>query len=604
MLVISFALLTGRVQLARAEAPLAVQLFDTGTSSSVPLSSDAFSRRDQWTRLPEDETKHAFTGDIVLANGKLAVVLRRQGRGAEVYAVSPNGLAMRAELVAKSDSPAAAFSSAKLVENNSSSVMIEATFQTTTGMPLTLGYELKLGQVFVETQPRSGVIGLQVVAPCRFAVLPDFFADDLVVDATELAARETELPSEHFLLHMVGHGDAIVMAVWYPAKDDVRVTLGGQGKARTITSSEINYATDGKVYVAVLDSPGIWHLRDIARDEGNKIMHLDWKVPYTAHWRVDWRRDDKLTDSWEMLTRKPDGQYVKHGWYGQPESFGNDDWLQEGRTRWTTVLGRFPYPCWIDKDGEGYLQPLKRVVRFQGPAVIYPITRLEATPLEEYTVVDVMRATLGVGPCEYILDVEGQKKTFQGRPTCASRTILDGIYGKKQQKQKHDEVRKTLDEVLAFVRHIRGRIGDYVAFSHEMAAYLDEHKKTQPEQAGILSEMQEITRKTDRYVAQRKNGVKTPEYATQLVEDFRMTLVDYEGADALAKCRRITAALVDIGGNQDELVGECRMVVKMLRQRAAIAMATDPRVAPVAREVRRRTQQMLRNPTSYEAPRH
>ena len=45
-------------------------------------------------------------------------------------------------------------------------------------------------------------------------------------------------------------------------------------------------------------------------------------------------------------------------------------------------------------------------------------------------------------------------------------------------------------------------------------------------------------------------------------------------------------------------------VVKILRQKAAMAMAGDPRTASIAREVRRRTQQMLRNPTSYEAPRH
>jgi hypothetical protein len=46
------------------------------------------------------------------------------------------------------------------------------------------------------------------------------------------------------------------------------------------------------------------------------------------------------------------------------------------------------------------------------------------------------------------------------------------------------------------------------------------------------------------------------------------------------------------------------MVVKMLRQQAALLMAAEPSLAPVAREVRRRTQQMLRNPASYEAPRH
>ena len=68
--------------------------------------------------------------------------------------------------------------------------------------------------------------------------------------------------------------------------------------------------------------------------------------------------------------------------------------------------------------------------------------------------------------------------------------------------------------------------------------------------------------------------------------------------------KKFTAALVGIGGNQDELVGECRMVVRQLRQQAAVLMAADPRAASAAREVRGRTQQMLRNPTSYEAPRH
>ena len=59
-----------------------------------------------------------------------------------------------------------------------------------------------------------------------------------------------------------------------------------------------------------------------------------------------------------------------------------------------------------------------------------------------------------------------------------------------------------------------------------------------------------------------------------------------------------------VGGNQDELVGECRMAVKMLRQRAGLAMAVDPRTAPVAREIRRRTHEVMRNPATYEAPRH
>ena len=36
----------------------------------------------------------------------------------------------------------------------------------------------------------------------------------------------------------------------------------------------------------------------------------------------------------------------------------------------------------------------------------------------------IVRNTLGVGPCEYILDVEGQKQEHVGRATCHVRTLL------------------------------------------------------------------------------------------------------------------------------------------------------------------------------------
>ena len=44
-------------------------------------------------------------------------------------------------------------------------------------------------------------------APCRFAVLPDFFGDDMLVDAAAIPMGRAELPSENFLLHMVPGGD-------------------------------------------------------------------------------------------------------------------------------------------------------------------------------------------------------------------------------------------------------------------------------------------------------------------------------------------------------------------------------------------------------------
>lgn len=195
---------------------------------------------DRWTALPEEKTNYKFKGDAVVSNDRLVLVLRRRGHGAEVYAKGPQGFVMRAELIPVGRAPATALAAIKILENTQGSVVVDATYRAKGGS-VTLGYELKLGQVFVQTHPRANAVALQVLAPGRFAVLPDFFADDIVADATTLTVAETELPSENFLLHLVGAGEAIVMPVWHPAQEDVRITLTGQGQARTIASSEIRY---------------------------------------------------------------------------------------------------------------------------------------------------------------------------------------------------------------------------------------------------------------------------------------------------------------------------------------------------------------------------
>lgn len=574
-------------------------LFDTGTSSATPISGDILLKKVNWTKLPEDQVAHEFKGDVVFLNDKLAVVLRRDGPGAEIYSRMGSDLRMRGLLTPVAEGQPVRLSLAKIVENNRNGVAVDAAFEAQGGQTLSLRYQLQMGQPFIGTESRQGVERLRVESPCRFAVLPDFFADDIVIDAEQIPISKAELPSENFIMHMLDGGEAILVGVWDKRDEEVRIILSGQGSKRVINGSEIQYGRGGKIWIAVIEKQGIWHMREIKKEDADKIIRLDWMIPYPAQWRVDWTLDDNLTDSWEMITQRPNGEYIKHGLFGQPESFETPD-----RGRWTTVLGWFQYPCWVDKSGQGYLQPLKKVIRFQGPALIYPINRLSETPIDRFTVVDIVRGTLGVGPCEYILDVEGQQKESKGIATCAARDKLNAIYEKKQQKQKRAEVEEALVDVLAFIQHIRGRIEGYVAFGREMLKYIAEQKKAHPELAESLTEMEAITNKIEGYLANRKKAIKTPEHAVKLLEEFRDNLIDYEGSDAMNRCKKITAGLVEIGGNQDELVGECRMAVRILRQRAGLAMAVDPRMATITGEIRRKTQQVLRNPTWHEAPRH
>ena len=576
----------------------AVSLFDTRTSSAAPLAASAVAGKAGWMKLAEDDTDHRFSGDAVLFNDRLALVLRRGAAGAELYARGDGGFTLRASLVPLPMKDAK-LESVAIEENSLAQCAVKAQFRSPGGQDAALYFELGTGQWFVRTESRSGATGLAVLAPCRFLVMPDFFADDIVIDAAELPVPAAELPSENFLLHLVPGGQSIVITVTSNRDRDARIELAGRDSSRQATRTELQYGKQGKIWVAVLEGRNLWHQRDVSRSEAGKVLPLDWKAPFPAQWRVDWRQGDRLNNSWEMIVQRADGQFDKPGWLAEMTA------IPANRSRWNTVLGRFSYPCWIDGSACGFFQPLKSPkVSFEGPALIFPMARVHGTPLERYTVVDLVRATLGVGPCEYVLDVEGQGAAMKGRATCGTRDALKPIYAAGQQRKRRAEIEKILEEVVIFVTHIRNRIDQYVAFGRQTAAWLASEKPAHPELAEFLTEMEGLARAIESDFDKRKERIRTPQHVIDLTNEFRRNVLDYEGKDALLRCNKITNAIVVVGGNQDELVGECRRDVRVLRQRAALAAATHPQAVAIAKEIRRRTQEVLRNAASYEAPRH
>ena len=580
----------------------AITVWDTGTLSTDALAPAALAGKNDWTAIPAGATADTFKGDAVVSNGQIVAVLRKKDAVLEVYSVKPDGAAsrLRLRLETAAGEPAASVDRVALTENTKTGACLEASFKTAKGTAAAGKFRIKRGEMGVQAEPGAGAGKLRVECTCRFVVLPDFFADDIAIDATKLKPSTVELPSENFVMHMLGKGDAIAMCVFENREQDVKVTLAGEGAARVVTGSEIGLEGK-KVWVSLLEAPGIWHTHEITAQDAGKVVPLDWKMPFPAQWRVDFPKANDLTDSWEMLLQdKPNGSFTKPSWMGSGE-----DTLRRSRKRWNTVLGDFSYPCWTEADAKGYLQPLKsKVLKFQGTALLYPINRVKQTPLDAATVVDVMRNTLGTGPCEHILDIGGQKVEYRGMATCESRDRLTAIYEKKQQKEKRADADKILDDALIFVKHIRGRIERYVEFGHNMRDYLAEQKKAHPELSDFITEMEQLNAVIDKRYAARKSNIKTPEYVAKMNEDFRKNVLDYDGRDALKRCEKYAEALVEVGDNQDELSGECRYAIKTLRQRAGIMMALDPRVAPIATEIRKRTQETLRNPANHEGARH
>lgn len=624
----------------QAQTRAALAVWDTGKASIESLSADALEAKSGWQTIATDETAHVFQGDAVVANGRLLAIARKHGVGVEVYSLGTGKPMFRTRLLL---TPGAAIERIALTENTRVTAGLEVASRSGTAR-----FRLKKGELFVEVQTVADAKTLRVECPSRFAVLPDFFADDILFDARKVPIDRVELPSENFLLHFTGQQDAIVMGVFENRNQDVRVTLAGKGEARAVTGSEIEFGKKGsKIWVAVLEGPGMWHSIDVGSADAKKILPLDWKMPYVAQWRVDFTRHDGLTDSWDMLLPDKDGGYIKPSWLAQDGKISQasrtatgevdrdaykpggpaSDRLGPDRGRWTTVLGRVTYPCWSDSEGKGFLQPLQhKRTRFDGPVLIYALTRLAETPVQSYTPVDIVRNTLGVGPCQHLLDVEGQKQEHVGRATCHVRTLLNEVYGRGEQNARQKEIASYLGDAHDFVTHIRNRIGAYVAFGKELREYLAIERTKHAELKEPLDALEALAREIDERVEPRMQAIlkhptlkemaarvaarqeepTPPALAAQLNREFvEKGLVGYTGADWQGRIKlEYTDPLTTIGGQQDEMVGECRWVVKALRQKAGILMVTDPAMAPIAAEIRTRTQKMLRGGAAYEGGRH
>ena len=568
-----------------------VSVWDTGRAFQGAISAETLAAKTGWTLIGPGREASSFEGDAVVANGKILAVFRKEGAAIEVHSGSESALLRFRAILQATDGNAAHLVRLSLTENGKGRVCVEASYQTAKGTAIAARFSLKKDDVALEAEPGAGASTLRVECPGRFALLPDFFADDIRIDAAKIPLPMVEVPSENFVLQPAPDGDAIVMAVFENRDQDVKLTLSGEGEQRIVSGSEIRFGKDRKIWVSLLEGPQIWHVLPRVGDV-MKPASIGWKIPYRAQWRADFAWEDAVDSRTLLLQERKGGGYTKPSFTGDVHSGGAPEKVAPDRVE------KGYFPCWSDPNGQVTVMPLARSQ--QGPVTFYPLNRTAETPLEAFTVVDVARNCLGSGPCDYILDLEGHKDPYKGRATCGVRHILGDIYSKGQQKQRHDDVEKCLRDGLTFVNHIRGRVNLYLEFGRQMRQYLEGQRKSRPELEAPIADLEKILDQMDRHVAARKDKIKSPEDVAAMNEDFRRNVLDREGPEALEACRKYGRDLVEIGGNQDELVAECRGVVKALRQRAGILMAMNSQFASVAAEVRSQTQQVLRNPAWHE----
>jgi hypothetical protein len=598
-----------------------VLLFDTGAALAGELPSAALAERAGWVKVEEDAAPGQFKGDAVLLNGRIAVVLRHSAAAAEVYSHSAKGWQRRALLAPAKAEKAARLRAVKVLASGPDAASVGGVFQGKGGQSLGLRFGLSRGQIFVETRPREGANRVRIEAPSRFGVIPDFFADDIVIDAAKLPLDRAEIPTENMFLQTLGPAEAVVMAVWDKEQRDVTVSLSGRASGRLLTAVEVPCATDGKVCVAVMDYAGACCaglIDGLAEPEASIWVQaprgaraLGWTMPYPAQWRVDFVPNrGGMARSSEMVAPYPvkgagsvmksprDVQWKfikpKYRWLSDAEKAEDRarrfEAAQAFRKTGGEELPASPDTCWVDEKGHGFIRPKNE----EYAVVAYPLDRGRGTPLAAFTVTDLVRATLGVGPCQYILDVKGQRLATPGVYTCAGTALLKKIMENYDEAKHKAEIDKVFNDMLIFVRRYRRRVEEYIAFRKEMLAYLKQQKAAHPELETFLSDMERIASRLPSRIEK-----DVPDRVTKLADEFRATLASRDEAANKAR-ERINADIRGAGGYQDGIVNGCHKTVNMLRYMAGIEATRNPKAVGVAQEIRLRARKILRNPVAHE----
>ncbi len=518
--------------------------------------------------------------------------------------------------------------------------------------------EITLGAgPFVKVTPIKNAAALEVKVATRYVALPDFFADDVVLDPVHLAMPTLTVPAENFLLQFVEGGNTMLMCIWpgrpkepapnaaarpaaKPEKEgsepQVDLLLAGEGQARRVSAARIEFQIQ-PIYVGILEQKGIWRDEAAAALPAYKSTAIKWKRPFEARWRgdfivaqgrrlADWpTRNQSFDFRSTSLAQKESADPLDARFLAATSSKRSANWWEQGVQWWEkgdadspqiwqeSLASFFIYPAvfkgdevrlclYADKRARNQPHVYERVI-------IYPLGRVATTPLEVFTPVDLMRETLGQGPCEYILDLAGIKPRQAGgdRQTLAYATCglwddhikpivgqlkkqPDGTYEPLEAKTKTHLI-QALEDMWYFVHAIHDRLREYKNWTAEAMAFCKQQAAGNPKIKPVADQaLAQLNRLNSDLSRHKFDGPGSEAYWKERIPELiQMVQADkYADVGGIGKIR-------DLGNEQDERVSRCRQYVKAVQQEIIFQDSSEPGVRAFVAALRDRCHQMLRN---------
>ncbi|MBN2327191.1 MAG: hypothetical protein JXR73_08540 [Candidatus Omnitrophica bacterium] len=506
-------------------------LWDTGAPSPEALSAEAIAAMTGWMRLEEDDVTHAFKGDAVLSNDKILVILRKMGTGAELYSLMLNQPVLRAVLapLAKEQLESVKLSSLAIAENNPGAAQLNAVFGSDKDA-LDMGFRLTTGESTIEIHPGQKAEKLRIQGEIHYSIVPDYFGDDMIFSADSWRRDAVLLPVEKYFLNALGNGDALMMCVWQASDQTVRLSFNQANGKQTIGATEIQCQPDQKIWTALLEKKNIWFAWKTQNDAP------DWTPPFSAQWRVN-----RLNQGVQAIS--------------QP---------------WTEEFLKTPQ---------------------SKPLLIYAFDRDRTTPLTVFCPIDVMKNTLGVGPCQYILDAEGLASDDHPTPDLVTEWV-EKQFERNREKRSQNQIRDQFEAMSALMAQTQKRLQQYNVFASELKVLCSQEMQDKPDASGEIQRLLDVLEGIEQCIALEQSAVQQSESVDRMAEKI-IELIGRE--NAYPACQAHCAGIRSVAARGNSALSRCRMKTRWLRQLCIMAAGDRPALTDFLNKIRIRTEQMLQN---------
>ena len=535
--------------------------------------------------------EYSFKGDAVVENRSLAAVFWSAKGRVVLYSKagddSPSGAPPGSTGLGRkilefvplqSKTQPGKISRCEILRNVGDEVVMEVFFSSKGSAGVSAVFSFGKNEV-IEIKPAGKMKGISLFSPIEHGVVPGFVGDDLIFSPADYASTNTlSLPAENVFVGLLNGESSELVMTWPKGKQQLKLNLAKDSQGKRVVES-VDLDNDGQsIYLAALGAPGIWHREELKPAYLEKDVALTWKKPFAAKWKT------QLSEAGVRTT------------FAFREAKG---------TVWRGVPGSYNYPVWFD--GENAFYHLSKKVPPKGESIIYFLEGQD-TPLSISTPIDIMKATLGRQLCEPILDVAGQKlRTHHRRGgdgvhracTCGCTEAIQAVFEKSQEVAKKDDIKEALGDMNYFVRCHVERIEEYRRFAIDVIQFLRGKQTAAPELKPFLESLEQIVQQIPQEYDVQKENMKSLEHAGELTRQT-IALTSKKSTNNVTAYMELLKAWRAMGGAQDYVVAQCHTITRKLFQEAGYGCVNDPKAVPVAREIRARCRQVLRNPDGYE----